>query len=51
MSSVFVTRLEDLFSDAMTRGADSCSQGGRREWTGQTIDREPRQRAWSDIGV
>ena len=36
VSEVFVTRLEDLFSDAMTAGADSCcSQGGRREWTGQ----------------
>ena len=36
VSEVFVTRLEDLFSDAMTGGADNCcSQGGRREWTGQ----------------
>ena len=32
-----VTRLEDLFSDAMmtlTGGAARCRQGGRREWTG-----------------
>ena len=49
--SVIVTKLEDLFSDAMmTAGADSCSQGGRREWTGQT-EREPRHRAWSDIRI